>query len=130
MKASAGVVGTDPFALAVSTVTLFLGEAVLAWAFFLGLVVGLRSVARHFGVQLRACRSWAVTDAALARFFGGMVVLVAAWSVLFKIVLYAQDPAAHERLSSGAAFWYANGAEVVLVFLVLVGLWRWMRATS
>jgi hypothetical protein len=122
------VVGGDPYSVAVSSVTLFLAESAFAWLFFLGAAVAVRTLARSLGRVGRM--NWpALTDASLARFFAAQLVLVASWSVLFKIVLYSTVRGSSRALNGGygPAFWYANGAEVVIIALVLAGLYKWMK---
>jgi hypothetical protein len=122
------VVAGDPYSVAVSSVTLFLAESAFAWMFFLGGAVAIRTLARASGRVGRM--NWpALTDASLARFFAAEVVLVASWSVLFKIVLYTTVRGSSRSLNGGygPAFWYANGAEAVIIALVLVGLYQWVK---
>jgi hypothetical protein len=121
-----------------SSVLLFLSEALLALAFFVGLLFFLRLGARWIrSVLFRRAyveyRGFVPSERFLVRWLFWQVVFVAVWSVLFKAVLYTtlRHSFARHLLSTGQSLGIAVPAEVLMMFVVLVGALVWVsRAVS
>lgn len=129
------MLGGDPWSVMVSSVTLFVAEGALLLWFVIGLFAVCRWLAVRAGVWRvvrrllgGSARGWG--GVSVARLLVWQCVWLACASVLFKIVLYSTVRGSSRSLNGGDgfAFWYANGAEVVIVFCVLAGLGRWVRA--
>lgn len=120
-----------------SSVLLYLSESLLALLFFGGLALLVRLVARRFRSALlrRAYveyRGFVPSESLLVRFVWFQLVFVAVWSLLFKAVLYTtlRHSYAHRLLSSGQSLGIAVPAEVLMLFVMLVGLAVWLRGAS
>jgi hypothetical protein len=117
----------SPVTLLFTSVTLYLSEAVLLLAFFVGLwalclhVVALRD--RRLNVN-----PWylfpRVSERFLRRFAFYQIVFIAVWSILFKGVLYTSlDPAySHYLMAKGQSLGIAIPAECIILLLCLAGL--------
>lgn len=113
--------------LVLTTVVLFLGEAMLALVFFFGALYLVRRFAQLLvGPRLRGLLEPSLTADQLVHFLWFQIVFVAVWSVCFKGVLYVtlKHSVAHTLLSAGQSLGIAIPAEVLIMFVGLVGAAR------